>query len=81
MNYEIPEGERDLKIVVWENIEMYRTKKKYSQREFCKMTDYDYKQYEVGKRIGKSLQFQTLQRFAYYLGIKTIDLFEDWSEG
>lgn len=78
---ELPEGERDLRIVVWENLEMYRTKNKISQRELCNLVKYDYFQYSKNKKNPVSLTLPVIQRFAYCLGVKTIDLFEDWSEG
>ncbi|MBO0477945.1 helix-turn-helix domain-containing protein [Vagococcus sp. DIV0080] len=75
-----PEGERDLKVVVWENIEKYRKERDLSQIELCKLVGYNSVQYSKNKKRPKSVTFPVLQRFAYILRVKTIDLIDDWSE-
>lgn len=76
----IPEGERDLREVVWENLEKYRKIKGISQLELCKLVKYDHMQYSRNKKKPVSINYPVLQRFAFYLEINTIDLFEDWLE-
>lgn len=79
-NIKMPKGERDLRIVVWENLERYRKIKGMSQLELCRNVVYDNIQYSKNKKKPVSINYPVLQRFAYYLEINTIDLFEDWSE-
>lgn len=74
-----PNDERDLREVIWENLEKYRKLKGISQRELCKKVVYDNVQYSKNKKKPVSVSLPVLQRFAFYLEINTIDLFEDWS--
>ncbi len=76
----IPEGERDLRIVVWENIERFRKQKGVSVESFCEAVGFPIRTYRSNlKNKGASVSFPTIQKFARYLEINTISLFEDWS--
>ena len=76
----IPEGERDLRIVVWENVERYRKQKGVSIDSFCESVGFPIRTYHSNlKNGGASVSFPTIQKFAKFLGISTISLFEDWS--
>lgn len=76
----IPEGERDLRIVVWENVERYRKQKGVSIDSFCESVGFPIRTYRSNLKYGgATLSFPTLQKFAYVLNVKTIDLLEDWS--
>ena len=76
----IPEGERDLRIVVWENIERFRKQKGVSIESFCESNAFPIRTYKSNlEKNGASVSFPTMQKFAKYLGVNTISLFEDWS--
>lgn len=76
----IPEGERDLRVVVWENIESYRKQKGVSIDSFCEANAFPIRTYKSNlENKGASVSFPTMQKFAKYLEVNTISLFEDWS--
>lgn len=75
-----PEGERDMRIVFWENIERFRKIKGVSVESFCEANGYPIRTYKSNiKNGGASVSFPTMQNFAEYLDINTISFFEDWS--
>lgn len=76
----IPEGERDIRIVIWENIEKYRIESDISAMALCKKVGYDHSSYYKNKKSPTSISLPVLQRFAFFLNVKTIDLIEDWSD-
>ncbi len=77
----IPEGERDLRIVVWENIERFRKQKGVSIETFCEANAFPIRTYRSNlENNGATVSYPTTQKFAKYLGVNTISLFEDWSE-
>lgn len=76
----IPDGERLLTEVVWENIEKYRKEKKLSVTDLCKKVGYTSSNYIKNRREKGQIMPNTIQKFAGVLGVKTIDLIEDWSE-
>lgn len=75
-----PEGERDMRIVFWENVERFRELKGVSIESFCEVNSYPIRTYKSNiKHGGASVSFPTMQKFAKYLDINTISFFEDWS--
>ncbi|MDT2835126.1 helix-turn-helix transcriptional regulator [Vagococcus carniphilus] len=77
----IPEGERDLRIIVWENIERFRKQKGVSVESFCEANAFPIRTYKRNlENNGASVSFPTIQKFAKYLGVNTISLFEYWSQ-
>ena len=76
----MPENERPILIVLGENLERYRKEKGMSKKKLCEEADFTYQQYNKLITGEASTRIDTLQRFAYALDIKTIDLIEDWSE-
>lgn len=80
-NLNLPEGERPIEIVIGENIERYFKQSEYSSiSPFAKDVGCDsirMRKVMEGKAV---FSVQILQRVARILDIKTIDLFEDWSE-
>ncbi|MFW3538011.1 hypothetical protein [Vagococcus fluvialis] len=76
----IPEGERLISEVVWENIDRYRSEKRITVSTLCLKVGYQTSEYIKNKKSGKQIRLNTIQKFAWALGVKTLDLFEDWSE-
>lgn len=76
----IPEGERLISEVVWENIDRYRSEKRITVSTLCLKVGYQTSEYIKNKKSGKQIRLNTIQIFAWALGVKTLDLFEDWSE-
>lgn len=76
----IPEGERPIAEVVWENIERYRSNQRITVSALCLKVGYQASEYIKNKKTGKQIRLNTIQRFAWALEVKTLDLFEDWSD-
>ena len=76
----IPEGERPIMEVVWENIEMYRVERGMNIAQLCHKVGYAASNYYIRIKDGGGVAPSTLQKFAWALDVKTLDLFEDWSE-
>ena len=76
----MPEGEREIQEVVYENLERYRKEKVFTKKELCERAEYSYQSYINMSELRTQIRLTTIQKFAYALGIKTIDLFEDWSD-
>lgn len=80
-NNERPDDERDMRIVFWENIERFRELKGVSIESFCEANCYPIRTYKSNlNNSGASVSFPTMQKFARYLNVNTISLFEDWSQ-
>lgn len=76
----IPEGERSISEVVWENIDRYRSEKRMTVSALCLKAEYNATEYVKNKKVSKQIRLNTIQKFAWALDVKTLDLFEDWSE-
>lgn len=76
----IPEGERYVMDVVWENVEKYRKEKGMTVNHLCTRATYSPSNYNKRLEAKGNIVPGTIQRFAWALGVKTLDLFEDWSE-
>ncbi|MGX7025852.1 helix-turn-helix domain-containing protein [Vagococcus hydrophili] len=76
----MPEGERLITEVLWDNLEDYRVKNKMTVSELCKKAGYSKANYFSYKKKRTPINLTTIQRLAWALGVKTLDLFEDWSE-
>lgn len=76
-----PNGERDLRVVFWENVERFRQEKGLSIASFCENVGYPIRTYKdnIARDEAGSVSFPTVQKFAKYLGVNSISLFEDWS--
>ncbi|EPH61138.1 hypothetical protein D931_02815 [Enterococcus faecium 13.SD.W.09] len=76
-----PIGERPVEIVIGENIKKY-----YEESDYDSLTafarDMGCDAARVRRIMGGKAAFsiQLLQRAAYHLNIKTLDLFEDWAD-
>lgn len=67
-------------LVIAENAEKYRKEKGISAQELAAKADYSYQSYMKLVKGGIEVRPSTIQKLAYVLGVKTIDLIEDWSE-
>lgn len=77
----LPEGERPIEIVMGENIKRYFLLSNYvNLAAFAKDVKCGSKQLREVMSGEKTFSAPVLQRIAYLLNIKTIDLIEDWSE-
>lgn len=73
-----PAGERPIVEVIAENVEKYRKESGMSVQELAVKADYSYQSYMKLIKNDVELRPSTLQRIAYVLKVKTIDLVEDW---
>lgn len=76
----IPAGERPIMQVFWENVEKYRLENEINHSELCRKVGTDGPSYFRNKAEFRNIMPSTMQRYAWALGVKTLDLFEDWSD-
>lgn len=77
----IPDGERNVITVVRENIERYMELNSVSRQDLRKLCGNQTVDNMLNDNTVNGCSIISLQRIAGALGIKTIDLIEDWSEG
>lgn len=71
---------RDIKVIVGENVKRYREEAGISINKLKRQVSYswqDLTKFEAGER---NCSLDKLQALAEALGVKVIDLVEDWSE-
>lgn len=77
----LPEGERPIEKVIGENIERYFLESDFTSftafADIVKLDSMRVKRVMSGEA---SVSVQKLQQIAFALGVKTIDLIEDWAE-
>ena len=76
----LEEGQRDIKIVVGENVQRYREEAGLKRTKFATMMGYKGSNLERLEEGGLNIGIEKLQQIANALSVNVISLIEDWSE-
>jgi len=76
----IPDGKRDIVEVISDNMRMYMKINKVSLHQVCSKVGTQTTRNMLYKNTTNGCSVRSMQKIAEALGIKTIDLIEDWSE-
>ena len=76
----LEDGQRDIKIVVGENVKRYREEAGLKQTKFARMMGYQGSNLKRLEEGGLNIGIEKLQQIANALNVNVISLIEDWEE-
>ena len=74
----LEDGQRDIKIVVGENVKRYREEAGLKRTKFARMMGYQGSNLERLEEGGLNIGIEKLQQIANALNVNVISLIEDW---
>ena len=74
----LEDGQRDIKIVVGENVQRYREEAGLKRTKFARMMGYQGSNLKRLEEGGLNIGIEKLQQIATALNVTVIDLVEDW---
>ena len=74
----LEDGQRDIKIVVGENVKRYREEAGLKRTKFARMMGYQGSNLKRLEEGGLNIGIEKLQQIANALNVTVIDLVEDW---